>query len=419
LSTIGWIDFSSTDRERVNGVLALLSEAGTLDELGIAKLRDAFSDSLFPGFSTIQTRAKYFVVVPQLFADYWALTPRERSRCTLEAYLKESEDKLAALLLQNHEADAKEQKSPFPNGIIGKERVGKGGTARRPSSVYWTGLRKLGLVSTELSIAEFCRSSGQPRAAGRLLKDSVDMDNEDDDVVKHRRLVDTVPGQSTTWREEIRIDLTPAEADFLYTKIRLAPAIQDSIPAQLINQGLLDDGALLAIDSFKTLSEALWHRPQVSEACRTTARSAARFSDALHGAHLRFNYLIACNLEQTQRKAELNDQFAIWRATAKADDLFHERAVEEWTAPCVSQGVHLGFNTSRFIGAWREAMFADAPTDRLDALVRDRAIGNKGNRSLLRRSLKHDTDWVGIDTLQYRWPQARQILIDIKERLAC
>ncbi|MGK8889132.1 DUF6361 family protein [Burkholderia gladioli] len=83
MSSIGWIDFSSTDRERVAGVLALLSEAGTLDELGIGQLRDAFADCLFPGFSTVQTRAKYFVTVPQIFDDYWALPPREQRRRTL------------------------------------------------------------------------------------------------------------------------------------------------------------------------------------------------------------------------------------------------------------------------------------------------------------------------------------------------
>lgn len=123
MSSIGWIDFSSTDRERVNGVLALLSEAGTLDELGIGQLRDAFSDTLFPGFSTVQTRAKYFVTVPQIFADYWALTPKERRKRSLESYLKESEDHLAERLVSNHEDAQRVQGEPFPVGIIGKERV--------------------------------------------------------------------------------------------------------------------------------------------------------------------------------------------------------------------------------------------------------------------------------------------------------
>ena len=55
MSAIGWVDFSSDDRQRVQQVLALLKETGTLDELGVGQVRDAFSDVLFPGFSTIQT----------------------------------------------------------------------------------------------------------------------------------------------------------------------------------------------------------------------------------------------------------------------------------------------------------------------------------------------------------------------------
>ena len=69
-SKIGWVDFSSLERDRVSQVLSILQEKGTLDELGIGQIRDAFADKLFPGISTIQTRAKYFVTLPYIFHDY-------------------------------------------------------------------------------------------------------------------------------------------------------------------------------------------------------------------------------------------------------------------------------------------------------------------------------------------------------------
>ena len=46
---LGWIDFSSTDRNIVMGVLDLLGEKGVLDELGIAPIRDFYSELFFPG----------------------------------------------------------------------------------------------------------------------------------------------------------------------------------------------------------------------------------------------------------------------------------------------------------------------------------------------------------------------------------
>ena len=61
---LGWIDFSKEDRQKALDVINLLSEQGAVDELGIGIIRDAFANYFFPGTSTIQTRAKYFLIVP-------------------------------------------------------------------------------------------------------------------------------------------------------------------------------------------------------------------------------------------------------------------------------------------------------------------------------------------------------------------
>ena len=66
---LGWIDFSKSERSKVLSVLDLLQEKGTLDELGIAPIRDGFANIFFPGTSTIQTRAKYFLIVPYALRD--------------------------------------------------------------------------------------------------------------------------------------------------------------------------------------------------------------------------------------------------------------------------------------------------------------------------------------------------------------
>ena len=45
----------------------------------------------FPGISTTQTRAKYFLTLPRIFRDYQQLAPNERRRISLADYLKEQE----------------------------------------------------------------------------------------------------------------------------------------------------------------------------------------------------------------------------------------------------------------------------------------------------------------------------------------
>ena len=102
MSSIGWVDFSSTDREKVSQVLAMLQEPGTLDELGIGQIRDAFADLLFPGFSTIQTRAKYFITVPRIIRDYMELDARIQRRTSLRDYLESRENEVARLLVERH-----------------------------------------------------------------------------------------------------------------------------------------------------------------------------------------------------------------------------------------------------------------------------------------------------------------------------
>ena len=67
---IGGIDFSKTDRGNVLSVLDLLGK-GNLYELGIASVRDAYSNLFFLGTSTIQTRARYFFIVPYIFKDLY------------------------------------------------------------------------------------------------------------------------------------------------------------------------------------------------------------------------------------------------------------------------------------------------------------------------------------------------------------
>mgnify|MGYP001225378102 CR=1 FL=1 len=66
---LGWIDFSKEDRKKALDVINLLSEQGAVDELGIGIIRDAFANYFFPGTSTIQTRAKYFLIVPYVLRE--------------------------------------------------------------------------------------------------------------------------------------------------------------------------------------------------------------------------------------------------------------------------------------------------------------------------------------------------------------
>jgi hypothetical protein len=72
MSTFAWIDHSEKQRRQILEAIDLFREKDTRDELGIAGIRDAFSDMLFPGTGSLQTRARYFFFVPWMYLGFEA-----------------------------------------------------------------------------------------------------------------------------------------------------------------------------------------------------------------------------------------------------------------------------------------------------------------------------------------------------------
>jgi hypothetical protein len=116
-------------------IIALFTHSESHDELGIGQGRDAFSDSLFPGTSTLHTRARYFLFIP------WCFRAVEPMRIAPERRLgkaAEHERSLIKALLSTPDGAADTE------GLIGKRA---GATLKNlPSTLYWSGLRRYGIA---------------------------------------------------------------------------------------------------------------------------------------------------------------------------------------------------------------------------------------------------------------------------------
>lgn len=412
MSEFGWIDFSSTDRERVSQLLSMLAEPGTLDELGIGQIRDAFSDSLFAGFSTIQTRASYLIAVPQIFQDYFSLKPKVRARTNLLEFLKGAENSLAEKLIANHDGQNTEEL-----GIIGRTLVAKGGAARRPSSIYWNGLRQLGLIKTTQSLAEFCRHA-QKREANSLADSFHDEGNDDFDLARQRHIVRVGPSYKPDWMEHASVHLTKPEALFLHDQIRHASPLRHSVPTQLVEHGLLHSAMSPNFETFAQLSSWLRQERKVSTQCKSALFLAQEFSQVMEGAQIRLDVLIANRLGN----AELVDSFArsfdTWRKQTLEQNVLRHEAPDDWLA-FLPRNVRLRGLSKRFVRGWNQSLLRNASTTELDELVTAQAIDNKKGRSVLKRTLDSQTYKPGNHALQFRWIQVRRILDDIQRGLTC
>ncbi len=130
-------------------VIEALTETEARDELGVGGVRNALADKLFPGTSTLQTRARYFLFVPWI---YRRLEHREVSRARLVREARLSEIALIHALLLGGERE----------GVIG--RLSLESLQRMPSDIYWQGLGRWRIRRTEQSQDVYHRSATERTA---------------------------------------------------------------------------------------------------------------------------------------------------------------------------------------------------------------------------------------------------------------
>ena len=410
MGQLGWIDFSSDDRDKVRQVLALAAEKGTLDELGVGQIRDAFSDLLFPGISTIQTRAKYFITVSRTLRDYQNLkTSDYRRKKGLLDYLNVEENSLAEALVNKHGVDE--------TGIVGSSTIETGGVKRLPSEIYWNGLRTFGLVNTTVSLAEFSRMLSSDDHHPQWGHE------EDSDVIEdHKHLID-LPDYSENWADEdkLTIKLNRNEAEFLKGKMIENPTLSSSVAVQLFEYGLVEKALEKTNNSelipFDVLTELMLKNDQVDEAFKNTIRLARDFSLAMEGPHIRLNILLARHNGFDDAADEYEEEFSEWLERAFNYKVFENNKENEWLSLSVNgQQRNIKNYTQSFIRNWCEAIRNNVETRKLDEIVRSQSKHNKGKRGLFNRKI-NEGGWIGIRRLDFRWGSAKNIIADIYEGL--
>jgi hypothetical protein len=413
ISSLGWIDFSSEHRDRVRTVLDLLAEKGVVDELGIGVIRDAFADLLFPGISTIQTRAKYFLIVPRLLKDYERLTDRQRRNQSLANFLAEQEKQCRIRLVEKY---GKQENL----GIIG---VSFGTRAdrdvqRQPSSVYWNGLRTFGILKTDLSLAEYSyRHSGHRPSLSLLLEERKEERGDDVDAEDvSRSPVITLP-TAPDWPERITITLQRNEASFLRQQMVATR------PQSLLGQILMDARAqdqFLALSqnaTFADLAALPFIKQLPSPDLRQIVMRAKLFWKLLHGAHIRYNCLLQERFGTSGLAREYASQWAAWRQDMQAFPWAQWDTETMWAYVLKAGGRVRGF-TKKFVERWIELAASLPPQNSMfDECVIRQEKNNKPGHARLRLDNRSEqvSGWIGIDRLNYRFPQAWRIVGDIHQ----
>ncbi|MDD3489459.1 MAG: DUF6361 family protein [Paludibacter sp.] len=393
---LGWIDFSKTERSKILSVLDLLSESGTLDELGIAPVRDGFSNLFFPGTSTIQTRAKYFFIVP------YALKQLERSSETNPNRVFKALD-----AIEKNCGEIFLEQNSNETGIIGKRGLQAGGWVKRtPADIYWAGLKRYGIFTGGgLSLSEYIRISCAMKDKNTTLKKLGNRnDNAEENECDDKNAGDLfkmqfwkMPLHSDKWMENLSINLTEAESLFLQEQI--VKNCKESLFACVLEMGITE---FLDCESFRDLRTIIDKLP---ENIQQNYWLALNFSDFIYVIRTVYNIIISDG-ENEVANNELERLKPYFNEIANIDVDFILNRLEVFTNPLLK----------KFLKQSQELMIAE-DIEGLKKCITNREVQLKGTS---RAKTTHprefgDTEWIGGGELDYRFFNARTIVRDIME----
>lgn len=275
MSSLGWIHFSNTYRDRVNTILDMMDDEGVVDELGLGGFRDAFANIFFPGISTIQTRAKYFFIIPYLIKDF--INNPNHKHQSLTKYLYDEEH----ILMWNLAAKYKFRRSDG-SGVIGITKRPRDRISRRPSSIYWNGIRLFQFIKTDLSLSEYCLRINETLESRLTRTFSLNSEISDDADIE---LLDNhgikVSTYKRNWRNNLDLPLTNDEADFFYQ--RILEYHPETLLSQITNSKSLYK-VFIQSDNFEVFSEIILSH-KLCEDLKQKIRLAHDLNEVVKGLH--------------------------------------------------------------------------------------------------------------------------------------
>ncbi len=311
LSFLTWVDFDSDQKKKMAEVIRLFSEQGVRDELGFGTVRDIIADKLFPGTSTIQTRAKYFLFVPYIFLKLQDESSKsEKLRNSPErmrSFVEDEEQKL-----RNHLVTLEDN-----SGTFGKrnEKI-----ERYPNEVYWAGLKRWGIFKDEIGRSSYYEELGKRLELFKLWEKK-NKDDENDYTQQPNGFwnmeVDKLYNNKKV-RELYSFELHPNEAKFLRDQIN------ECCNGSLLNSILTNEIHIAEV-------EGLWDlklRKVINDQFKDILYHSKNFSLLVCGAVRVYFYYCAAKLDIPLVK-DYEEFFEEWFVEAKKSE-FSDWKVEEF-----------------------------------------------------------------------------------------
>jgi hypothetical protein len=402
---IAWLDASSEDQRRMREIVNLFSERESRDELGIGQVRDALSDALWPGTSTLFTRARYFLFIPWCF------------RAAAEA--RNDVDKAAALADRNERLLITALKAAKEtDGVIG----GAVGMAVKnlPSALYWGGMRTHGILNDPTLSRDDTIAAEVDRVHIRRPV-AVQYEDEVASTWHDGGFHPTLPVVPEGFPSEVPDGFKMTQAESAWLRDRMLTSSPDTMLEYALQHRPNKD------------SEVPWTDTVLASAEGEMARvldDARRFSTLMNSASLVYNLLLAEAYEREgfdRVENPVDDYRQRLDRWAETPNLAHDIAswdrADFWSR-VLQRNPNVNVRSRRFIDEWLDLLAnADLSALAVDTAIRafvsrrerehKRAQARLTNKRLLQAWLGSS----GSRALVYRWTQMRPIVHDIHDGL--
>jgi hypothetical protein len=406
VSTLSWLDHDASQQRTMERVLDALAERTAIDELGLGILRDQVSAVLHPGMSVLHTRARYLLFVPWAFQQGSGKTAE-----TLAGSVRRNElQTMKALVARYGQSDVE------GNGIIGRRTAED--PSRLPSGMYWSLLKRLGVLDYEHSIDSYFHvmAQGRRESVVRYL-----LHSEDDEPLGTFDPWRDVPAVPPGWPKEVDLDLLPDEAAYLRERILATDLVRSG--GDPGKQSIL--AFLVDRDEWFADVDSVWDYPTAADFPAATARvmELGQMLDQLvHGARILYNFLCSRGASDEERADTYVVELSLWREEAAKTDVLEgwpSREFWTWVASVYPSSVE---STRTFVEGWRSLVVSEGDLSQSSAaaaFIKRRETGLKGPLARL-GNLDRLKDWsgaAGIGNFDYNWRVTRRILGDIHRGL--
>lgn len=145
---LGYITFSSEEQQLVHTVIQQTTQ-GAIDEIGLGRIRDTFSDAMFPGMSTLHRKSKYFVLLPALYNQLAEMQIEDKSK--IPTLIRQYEITMTISLLNAVDGDS--DNTGITGSSLGVRGLQEGKFVKiTPTSIYLSSLKYFGMVSEGMNI---------------------------------------------------------------------------------------------------------------------------------------------------------------------------------------------------------------------------------------------------------------------------